>query len=374
MKTVPTVIDLFAGAGGLSLGTCRAGFHVAASVEVDPQALETHKRNFPRTKHLDADISKLQGTDLLNFSGLRKGALSGLIGGPPCQGFSWMGKRDEADERNNLFVHFFRLVKEVQPAFFMAENVPGILDDIYAPIRQMALSQVESDYVVLDTIKVTASDYGAPTSRTRVFFIGYKKDAKLDLSIETFLPSLDAQKVDVQTALKGLPERINPLWQLSDGWCKRGKMPISIFAGKISGEIPDGVGHQDSLARYYKTDKVSGCLGTLHSPEIIARYASLAPGQQDGISKAVRLNLNGLCPTLRAGTGKDKGSYQAVRPIHPTEPRVITPREAARLQGFPDWFVFHETKWHSFRQIGNSVSPLVAEFLMSALFKKLSLY
>jgi DNA (cytosine-5)-methyltransferase 1 len=88
--------------------------------------------------------------------------------------------------------------------------------------------------------------------------------------------------------------------------------------------------------------------------------------------KAKKLSPTGFCPTLRAGTGSDKGSYQAVRPIHYATNRVITPREAARLQGFPDWFVFHRTKWHSFRQIGNSVSPLLAEQLLKVIFDKLS--
>ena len=98
-----------------------------------------------------------------------------------------------------------------------------------------------------------------------------------------------------------------------------------------------------------------------------SRYASLDIGEQDPISKSVKLDPFGFCPTLRAGTGRDKGSFQAVRPIHFLSPRVITPREAARLQGFPDWFVFDKTKWHSFRQIGNSVSPLVAEQILSIL-------
>jgi len=81
--------------------------------------------------------------------------------------------------------------------------------------------------------------------------------------------------------------------------------------------------------------------------------------------------LNGFCPTLRAGTGPEKGSYQAVRPLHPTENRVITPREAARLQGFPDWFQFSPTKWHSFRQIGNSVSPILSERIFAVIRKAL---
>jgi DNA (cytosine-5)-methyltransferase 1 len=104
---------------------------------------------------------------------------------------------------------------------------------------------------------------------------------------------------------------------------------------------------------------------------VAKRYANVKQGASDKISKSKKLDPTGFCPTLRAGTGKDKGSYQAVRPIHPTKNRVITPREAARLQGFPDWFVFHKTKWHSFRQIGNSVSPIVAERLLNVIREKI---
>src|SRR5208337_2444332 len=101
-----TLIDLFAGAGGLSLGAARAGFTVAAAVETDPNALETHRKNFPTTKHLRTDISGLSGKDLLDFSGLGKGELIGIVGGPPCQGFSAIGKKHAEDPRNELFVHF----------------------------------------------------------------------------------------------------------------------------------------------------------------------------------------------------------------------------------------------------------------------------
>jgi DNA (cytosine-5)-methyltransferase 1 len=110
---------------------------------------------------------------------------------------------------------------------------------------------------------------------------------------------------------------------------------------------------------------VSGFYDTTHAPNIIERYLELEPGKIDTISKSKKLQWNGFCPTLRAGTGADKGSFQAVRPIHPQQGRVITVREAARLQGFPDWFGFHHTKWHSFRMIGNSVSPIFSKALLS---------
>jgi len=106
----------------------------------------------------------------------------------------------------------------------------------------------------------------------------------------------------------------------------------------------------------------------VHSCEVRARYASIVAGDVDAKSKSKRLKLNGFCHTIRAGTGRDHGSFQAVRPIHPTEDRVITPREAARLQSFPDWFQFYPTKWHSFRQIGNSVCPILAEKILKLIY------
>jgi DNA (cytosine-5)-methyltransferase 1 len=136
------------------------------------------------------------------------------------------------------------------------------------------------------------------------------------------------------------------------------------FFKSASGRIPLGVGDANAIDAYVKSAAVTGCVGTLHSTDLIDRYAALGYGQMDRKTKSVKLDPNGYCPTLRAGTGSERGSFQAVRPIHYLRPRVITPREAARLQGFPDWFQFDKTKWHSFRQIGNSVSPLVSEFVM----------
>ncbi len=137
--------------------------------------------------------------------------------------------------------------------------------------------------------------------------------------------------------------------------------------------IPNQIGNVDYIKDYCEKHIVNGCTPTNHSKEVRARYAKLSYSQQDSISKSKRLDPNGFCPTLRAGTGPDKGSYQAVRPIHYRYNRVITPREAARLQGFPDWFKLPETIWHSFRQIGNSVSPIAAEQVLSAIYQKLTL-
>ena len=367
----PKIIDLFAGAGGLTLGATRAGFDVISAVELDNKAIETHNRNFPNTIHLQKDISKLSGEELLTFSNLKIGELDGIVGGPPCQGFSTMGKREIGDYRNTLFSHFFRLVSETNPTFFIAENVTGILDEKYNKIRNRAFDFLKKRYHILKPIVVKANDFGAPTVRTRIFFIGYNMRKILKEPKENdFVPSLSTKKIVVRDALRGLPLNVEPKGLKEDyGWEKIDKRTFgkNSFFERLKGVIPFGVGSPALLERYFEKSEVSGCIGTKHSPEVESRYASLDIGEQDPISKSVKLDPLGFCPTLRAGTGRDKGSFQAVRPIHFLSPRVITPREAARLQGFPDWFVFDKTKWHSFRQIGNSVSPLVAEQILSIL-------
>ena len=370
---MPTVIDLFAGAGGLSLGAARAGFHVSGSVELDPFAIEVHKHNFPSTVHIARDVAKLSGPQLLDLCGLKPGQLDGIIGGPPCQGFSSIGKRDIDDSRNDLFGHFFRLVFSTRPAFFLAENVPGILDARYSHIVSAALSRLRGRYCILDPITIEANKFGAPTTRTRVFFIGYRPECFTQpLAEGDLMPDADQLIVPVGHALKGLPLKIDPKWQSSeDGWRPIGTLENDWFFERVSNSIPPNVGNPHSVERYMEKRVVSGCMGTLHTPEVETRFRNTLQGSMDPISKAPRLHPDRFCPTLRAGTSRERGSYQSVRPIHYLEPRVITPREAARLQGFPDWFTFHHTKWHSFRQIGNSVSPIVADHILRKIYDRL---
>ena len=364
------VIDLFCGAGGFSLGAARAGIEVVASVEIDPFANETHSRNFPNTRHLGENIEELAGHDLIKKSGLKIGELDGLIGGPPCQGFSIIGRRNPEDARNSLFGHFMRLVAETQPKFFIAENVPGILQKINEEIVATALAILPNNYILLPPTKINAANLGAPTTRKRVFFVGFDPTRCGELTTSIFDPLPNQLMTTVREALYGLPEKINPYWQNDeDSWQPVTELPQSFFNIRAQSCIPNGTGDQFAIDAFKDLKYTSGCFGTVHSIEITDRYNKLKPKEKDPISKSVRLDLEGFCPTLRAGTDKDKGSYQAVRPIHPTEPRVITPREAARLQGFPDWFLLHPTKWHSFRQLGNSVSPIVAEKVLSAIAK-----
>ena len=163
----PKVIDVFAGVGGLSLGAMRAGFDLALAVENDLHAAKAHQANFPKNNHSTADVATLDGAALLAAAGLEAGALDGLIGGPPCQGFSVIGPRRASDTRNSLFRKFHELVVQCRPKFFVAENVLGILDTQYDDIREQAFALVRGDYVLLPPMRFKASDYGAPTSRER---------------------------------------------------------------------------------------------------------------------------------------------------------------------------------------------------------------
>jgi DNA (cytosine-5)-methyltransferase 1 len=366
------VVDLFSGAGGLSLGAARAGFIVRGAVELDPQAMLSHKLNFPSAIHLESDVSRLTGRHLRASLGLSNGDLAGIIGGPPCQGFSCIGRSARDDARNKLFEDFFRIVGEARPKFFLAENVPGIMNEKNSRIRDRAFSHIAGHYVMLPPMIISANNYGAPTLRRRVFFFGYLPDEMESLHTEHFMPPAGTESVHVRDALRGLPTKINPDWQEEEqGWrvvCVQGE---GFFASRLHGCVPAGVGAPHALERLKKERRASGCLGTVHSRKVADRYARIEPGRRDPVSKSHRLDSNGFCPTLRAGTGSDRGRFQAVRPLHPTENRVITPREAARLQGFPDWFQFSPSKWHSFRQIGSSVSPVVAERILAVIKKSL---
>jgi DNA (cytosine-5)-methyltransferase 1 len=357
----PKVIDLFAGVGGFSLGAVRVGFDLIAAIDIDRHAVAAHGKNFPKSFHARRNILNISGQQLHDLAGLNGERLTGLVGGPPCQGFSTMGKMRKNDTRNKLFFHFFRLVSEIKPVFFVCENVPGILNEKYSALREESFRLVRRDYNVLEPFELSADNFGAPTERTRVFFIGCAKDSGLEFSENDFKPKKQRQKTFVKTAFVGLPRKIDPNWQSEiDGWRKIEKVDSS-YTKLINRISVESVGNKDAIERFNNESEVFGFLGTKHTRQVIKRFSVVKPGETDAISKFPRLNWNAACPTLRAGTTKERGGYQAARPIHPSEDRVITTREAARLQSFPDWFLFDSTKWHSFRQIGNSIPPLLAE-------------
>lgn len=364
------VIDLFGGVGGFSLGAHRAGFSVPLVIDFDKVLTKSHPVNFPNGRVLHADISDLDPIAVLRDARLSVKDISGIIGGPPCQGFSAIGARKPDDPRNRLVLEFFRFVRAIRPAFFVMENVPGILLDGSRAILERGMANLTKEYAILGPIVVDASEFGAATRRRRVLLIGYRSD--VDPITEADLDSEKTNRVTtVFEAIHDLPRpedavlrddgeyvasyRRSPERGVTGAYARRAREAPPVGLSSVSGRSST------------KKPRVTGFKATLHTAAVRRRFAQLAQGSSDSISRCPRLAWNELCPTLRAGTGAERGSYQSVRPVHPEHARVITVREAARLQGFPDWFQFHPAQWHSFRMIGNSVSPILAEAILRLL-------
>ncbi|GGF56645.1 cytosine-specific methyltransferase [Terasakiella brassicae] len=368
----PIIVDLFSGCGGFGLGAKLAGFDCRVAVDIDETLQSAYRLNFPQTQAIQADIGKLENSAWRFL--LRDRKPDGVIGGPPCQGFSRIGKRDAEDPRNSLIGHFFRQVALLDPKFFIMENVEGLLDEGTVDVLMSAIQQITPRFRVLDPMIIKASDYGAPTTRTRVIVVGYNPNKMDALSLADFLPTSDIKPITVKDAIADLPMPVLSSRKKGDySWAKYPSIELkslSEYARAARKLPPKNMGWDVSVDRLMDRYS-SGHETTIHTEKVAARYAALIPGKVDPVSKSTKLKWDGLCPTLRAGTGAEKGSHQAVRPIHPDEGRVITVREAARLQGFPDWFAFHHTKWTSFRMIGNSVSPKVSEFLLKQILSKI---
>lgn len=371
LSTKPTIIDLFCGCGGLGLGAELSGFHSLAAVDIDPDLQSAYRLNFPNTKAIQADIGKLDRKSWKEVIGNVRP--DGIMGGPPCQGFSRIGRRQLNDPRNNLVGHFFRQIAELKPYFFIMENVEGILDDGNREILYAGLEMVPGNYNLLGPVRINALDCGAATSRKRIVVIGYDPSFVEKIELQSLLEEINRPATTVEEAIIDLPPPIfsKPTSKLDYTWVEYPKSDkLSEYATYLRQLPPPGLGASVAIQNL-RDGKVSGLMGTKHTDVVIDRFRSTTPGKVEPVSRYPRLDLNGYCPTLRAGTGSDKGSYQAMRPIHPISPRVITVREAARLQGFPDWFLFHPTIWHSFRMIGNSVSPIMSERLLTAIRRKL---
>lgn len=366
MNQQPILVDLFCGCGGFGLGAELAGFHTIVAVDVDTTLQSAYKNNFPNTNVMAADLSAMNKADWdLVIKGRQ---VDGVIGGPPCQGYSRMGAGDVNDPRRKLLKDFFRHVNILNPKFFVMENVEGLMDQKNRPQLDDALSIVNKKYVMLEPTVFDASDYGAATQRKRVIVIGYDPSRMFSLELSQF--QYKQSKITVADAIRDLPMPIFQSKNRADfGYAQYPSIAkLSPYAIEMRRPAPNGLGNVQAKEEL-KKGRVSGLFTTIHSEKVQKRYEDIPQGKVDPVSRSKKLEWAGLCPTLRAGTGADKGSHQAVRPLHPEQGRVITVREAARLQGFPDWFTFHPTKWHSFRMIGNSVSPIISKQILSVIYQ-----
>jgi DNA (cytosine-5)-methyltransferase 1 len=363
----PMVIDLFAGAGGLSLGFEQAGFDVVASVEIDPIHSAVHHHNFPRAKAICTSVVGLSGAELRRLAGLGAADIDVVCGGAPCQGFSTIGKRALDDPRNSLVHHYCRLVRELQPKYAMFENVRGLTQGAHRAFLDELIEALEaSGYQVLKPYRVlNAADHGVPQDRKRLFLIAARKGQAL--------PSYPTpmERVTVEQALGDLPDAdlFDELLGSDHVQARLGRR--SAYAARLRGEHVDPTDF--SHPRIWDPRLLTSSTRTAHTALSRSRFAATVPGKIEPVSRFLRLDPEGLCNTLRAGTDSARGAFTSPRPIHPHLPRVITVREAARLHSYPDWFRFHATKWHGFRQIGNSVPPLLGRAVAGQLIAAMGL-
>ncbi len=374
----PIGIDLFAGAGGLSLGFEQAGFDVVAAVEVDPIHACVHKFNFPECAVIPASIVNLTGATIRKAANIGQRSVDVVFGGAPCQGFSMIGQRALDDPRNSLVREFVRIVKELDSNYFVFENVKGLTVGRHRQFLQELIEEFESaGYKVQMPWRVlNASHYGVPQDRERLFLMGSKKRLRLPEYPHAVTRTAGRKQngtrlpegPSCRDALADLPnaERFaqlidsdsvsTPVWGAS-----------SAYAAELRC-LTENAWHY-GYRRHWEPNVLTSSMRTDHTDISRRRFKETAPGTVEPISRFYRLPPDGVSNTLRAGTDSARGAFTSPRPIHYKFPRCITVREMARLHGFPDWFRLHETKWHGARQIGNAVPPPLARAIASEVRK-----
>jgi len=373
-----TLVDLFAGAGGLSCGLQQAGFKPILANEINPDYAYTYEENHPSTKMVVDDIRKLCEIDLRNYLGVKKGEVDLLAGGPPCQGFSINAPiRSLDDDRNHLFKDYIRIADALRPKVVLIENVPGIVSMGKGTIVEQIYKELEGLGYRIEHKILFAGEYGVPQLRFRTIFIA----TRMDTPIEFPYPKYNAQAVRNFTGSKTLcynlsPKEKLPLLPHTSVWDAISDLP----------EIPSGGGNDDFIAypsppesQYQKNlregsegiwnHRCSG-LGKVNLTRLkhIPQGGSwrdipheLLPSglkrarRSDHTKRYGRLHPDMMCSTVLTKCDPHWGSF-----FHPEQDRVISVREAARIQSFPDSYKFAGTLVKQYEQVGNAVPPLMA--------------
>jgi len=350
----------------LSLGFEQAGFDIAAAVEIDPIHCATHKYNFPYSKTICASVVDVTGEDIRRKANLGNTEIDVVFGGAPCQGFSLIGKRAFDDPRNQLVFHYVRIVSELQPKYFVFENVRGLTLGKHAEFLKELIAALDAAGYDVDLPYrvLNAADFGVPQDRRRLFVMGAQRGLTLP-----HYPKPVKHRTTVWEAIGDLPDA-GRFDELSAADTVRAEWTTeAVYARRLRGLDLDPTNY--GYSREFDPDLLTSSLRTEHTELSRNRFIATEHGKTEPVSRFRKLPPDGLCNTLRAGTDSARGAFTSPRPIHPFFPRVITVREAARLHSYPDWFRFHSTKWHGFRQIGNSVPPLLARAVASKIVKAL---
>lgn len=376
-----TCVELFAGAGGLTLGLEQAGFDIKVAVDNEPVNTATHSYLFGYGKSLTLDLYEDQakairaalpsGQDIDTLALGRD--IDAILGGPPCQSISAMGRRDPNDPRTKLMDSFIRHGIELGVGHMLLEQVPTLLQPQNAEhLDHLRETLFRAGYLMVEPRVMHAVDFGVPQRRSRCFLLIHRMDkAAPEYPEPTHGTGGDMflhPTPTVADAFDGLPDADNysELWERD--WAHTGTIsPVTRYGRIMAGLENDA--DDLSYKRDYRRDILTCSQRTVHEPRSIERFSATAPGGSERISRRHRLDPNGQSLTLRAGTGADHGSFTAVVPIHPKGTRVITAREAARLHSIPDWVQLSKTKIWAYRQIGNSVPPLLGRALASSIMK-----
>lgn len=320
--SAPVCADLFCGAGGLSTGLLDAGVAVRVGIDDDAPSVETFELNhLPRgATGVRADVKAMTGADLRELAG---GPIDLLAGGPPCQPFSVAGRRRGlGDIRGDLIFDFVRLLAESEADAFVFENVPNLATvsggEVVATLKRML---AEAGYSATSAT-LFAADYGVPQMRKRLFVVGAR---------DRGIPMPPEATHGAETSLFGVSSYVTASEALDD--------------------LPD--------VEAPEAETVPNHEPTFHSEQMLEVFATLEPGKRDPKSRHDRLHPDRLGYTLRAGTG----NFSPLRPVHHRYDRVLSVRECARLQSFPDTFIWPDTmsRLQQYRQVGNAVPPLLAQ-------------
>lgn len=367
----PTAIDLFSGAGGISLGLLNAGVNVVLSADIDEACAKTHRRNIPHVPFLQRDVEALSPREILTAARLEPGKLDLLIGGPPCQGFSIIGQRELWDPRNGLLEKFLRIARDLRPKALVIENVSGLATlNKGAVLRDIGQACAEAGYAI-DCAELLAAQYGVPQMRWRMFFIGWRFDvAKRGgfpkpthgrRGIGDLVPNRTIVPEDIMGFVT-IEDAIGDLPAIEAGECveRYARKPRTAFQKAMRKDAPE------KLTNHYAARL---------SRQNMERLRLLEPGEDwrslphellpAGMQRALRkdhtrryrrMRWDGVARSIITRFRDPKsGEY-----IHPEQHRTISIREAARIQSFPDWFVFEGNLSQQYDQVGNAVPPLLA--------------
>lgn len=338
------IVDLFCGAGGLSLGFEMAGFNSVLAIDFDQKAIETYNMNRAKKsgRHIDLKVvDEIYLRKHIEFS-----EVIGVIGGPPCQGFSIAGRRIVDDERNELYRHYFEIIEMIKPQFFLMENVSGLLTLSKGAIKEDILRRGDElgyniSFKVLDSV-----DYGVPQYRKRVFFVGIRKDIA---SRKFEFPVKNNDLITTKDALSDLPNVVD-------------KGEITDYRTKPKSEYQTWV--RQNSKRVYNHNNTNHTEETRFLISKVPQGGGLKDLPKELIGDRKYSSLLRRMDSNRPSNTIDTGHRTY---FHYSENRIPSVRESARLQSFPDYFIFHGSKVEQYRQVGNAVPPLLAKSIANSI-------